>query len=398
MIKGKKKTYYRVLVSALLCATSLHANAPADITSKSTVIPAPHAPLTWELSGQVHPAFSCVGNGKRDRTTIIDQDNSPSRLRVSATKKWGSATMVTTAEVGLKSNNSDDGPTFLDNDAGQQVDLRKVEWQCAMPLVTLALGKGETASDNTAESDLSGTDVAAAGPSVNWMMGSFAFNEGAENGTQRSVSQIWNPYDGLGRAPRIALTTHPDQARGVSLGVSYATRQRADIALKFSRTLGDLQVEAALAACLSQDDANSPLSAQDSPRHGHYSQTDGSISVLHTSGISLGGALAHRDYTKAKKVADLTHHAQMWFAKIGYQRQILPWGKTAVAFNYGENKGSVLDKDSTQTYGVALVQHLEAFNASVYIAGQTFKHSYGDAKIESPPSLGGVIMGMRVKF
>jgi hypothetical protein len=116
--------------------------------------------LELSISGQINRAVNVLGDGDGTEVTFVGNDVSNSRIRfVGTARATDDLTLATNIELGISPNNSSD--VSQDNeDAGDFFDERKVEvYADHTALGRLWLGKGSTASDDTAEYDLSGVDV-----------------------------------------------------------------------------------------------------------------------------------------------------------------------------------------------------------------------------------------------
>ena len=140
-------------------------DAPADLAPVQPTAPEPNVKASnprvkVTLSGQVNRAVNVVDDGQDTDAFFVDNDASNSRFRLTAEGKLSKDALVgSLIEVAISPNNSEN-VSQEDQDTEDFIDLRRVEVYFGhQDYGRLWLGKGSTSSDNTAEVDLSGTDV-----------------------------------------------------------------------------------------------------------------------------------------------------------------------------------------------------------------------------------------------
>ncbi len=114
------------------------------------------------ISGQIDRAVNVVDDGAKTRAYFVDNDASNSRLRLIGTARaTDDLTLGTRFEVAIAPNESAQ-VSQTDQEPGTYFDQRWVDlYLDSKRFGKLSLGKGDTASNNTAEVDLSKTDVVA---------------------------------------------------------------------------------------------------------------------------------------------------------------------------------------------------------------------------------------------
>ena len=135
------------------------------------IIPAAQA-VDFKISGQVNRAILGGDNGNNSDVKFVDNDNSSTRFRFTGSNEFDENWKVGIVwENQMESNSSsddslnDDGEGVIDigsNDDTTDVTFteRKMEFYVEhKKFGKLTLGQGDTASNGTAEVDLSGTDV-----------------------------------------------------------------------------------------------------------------------------------------------------------------------------------------------------------------------------------------------
>ncbi len=177
----------------------------------------------------------------------------------------------------------------------------------------LSIGQGSTASDFSAEVDLSGTIYYAGGSLNEW-------NVGAN-------------LDGFSRKERIRYDT-PSLA-GFKASASWQDNGDWDAALRYGGALGDFTVAAAVA--FFETDAG-------------VGTTTGSASILHRpTGLSLTAAAGDSDAYSSLGVKEF------WYVKAGIQRKVFAAGSTAFSVDYHDVNDGDADK-----IGAQLVQSIDS--------------------------------------
>ncbi len=130
----------------------------------------------------------------------------------------------------------------------------------------------------------------------------------------------------------------------------------------------------------------------------------GSISALHSSGISLTFAGAGQGETRARaddpatvNVAevDLEDPTNMW-GRVGYQFKSLSFGKTHLSVNWQTTEDMNADDREVDIWGINIVQRFDAYGTEVYGGYANFDLDTGDNIDYEDIDAGWV--GMRVKF
>ena len=112
------------------------------------------------ISGQVHRAVNIADDGKNTKAYFVDSDASNTRVRfVGTAKATDDLTLGTRIELAIAPNESSD-VNQRDQESGDLFDQRWAEVSLnSKSFGKLSLGKGDTASNLSAEVDLSKTDV-----------------------------------------------------------------------------------------------------------------------------------------------------------------------------------------------------------------------------------------------
>jgi predicted porin len=179
---------------------------------------------------------------------FVDNENSNTRFRFTGSNDFNERWKVGIVwEVAMESNSSDD--TSLNDDGEGVIDIgsnddttdvnfteRKMEFYVEhKSFGKLSLGQGDTASNSTAEVDLSGTDVVAYSDLAD-LAGGFTFRDDDDNVILDSdnnltfIANAFSNFDGLSRRDRIRYDT--PNFFGFSGATSYLNGQTYDFALR----------------------------------------------------------------------------------------------------------------------------------------------------------------------
>ena len=329
------------------------------------------------ISGQVNRAVNLIDDGKNTDLYFVDNDTSNTRVRfVGTAKATDDLSLGTRLEYAVTSNES--GDVSQDNeDTG---DFFNVRWAD----VTLTsnrygkiwLGRGDTASNNTAEVDLSKVDVLAYS-SVADPAGGMLFREsgGGNSLTTVSVANAFNNRDGLSRRDRLRYDT--PTFWGFHLAGSAVSDQRYDASLWWSGQGYGFKAAAAAAVANPNND-NSDL------------QYDGSFSVLHEGtglNLTMSAGLLDRD-----DEGDPTN----FYIKGGWLTRLFSVGQTGFGVDYTRSLNLPTGRDDGYSVGVAAVQQFDNFGTELYLGYRLYSLDRDVAPSVEDMNVGTV--GARVKF
>jgi hypothetical protein len=240
----------------------------------------------------------------------------------------------------------------------------------------LWLGKGDTASNNTSEVDLSGVDVVAYASVADIAAGMlFRESSGDNSLTTVSVGDAFNDRDGLSRQNRIRYDT--PTFWGFHLAGSAVSDQRYDGAL-FWGGQGYGFKAAAAAAIANPNRDNTDL------------QYNGSFSVLHEgTGLNLttSAGLLDRD-----DEGDPTN----FYVKGGWLTRLFSVGQTGFAVDYTRSVNLPTGRDKGYSVGGAVVQQFEDYGTELYLQYRLYSLDRDVAPSVENMNVGTI--GARVKF
>ncbi|MCA8928071.1 MAG: hypothetical protein KDC18_08360 [Alphaproteobacteria bacterium] len=337
------------------------------------------------LSGHINRMVTVANDGEATDFYNVDNNNSSSRVRVVGTAKVDDKmSFGTVLEVALQSNSSGK-VSQNDQDLGSfTFEGRKVEAYFQHDdYGRLTIGQGSTASDNTAEVDLSGTSVIQ-----------YAFLEGQAGGLQfydkksgaygPSIGTVFDDFDGNSRTSRLRYDTprFGDKTASIGFAGDVASDRRWSVASTGRLDLDDVRAEAAVAF----SERHSGTDAQ---------RLDGSVSVLHKpTGLSL-------TVSSGQDFRDGSNSDDAWgvYGKLGWMaRDLVSIGPTAFSLDYAynENVNPQAGTDSeAQSAGFAVVQNWAEYGVEFYAGYRWHTLDETNADYED---IHVVSVGTRVKF
>ncbi len=334
---------------------------------------------TIRFYGQLSQALLVHDDGGETNSyALVDNNNSGSRLGLRTEAPIGDGWVFrTNIEAEYKPNPSNrvsQTDTFVGAWDLDWTNLRKAETILANPgFGTLWLGQGSMASDGIAEIDLSGTTLVAYSSITELAGGQFFRLDGGAL-SRVTIGRVFNNFDG---ARRLRARYDTPSWRGFSL--SGAAGQEAltaddrdffDLALRWSGAAQDVRISAG--AGYNWRGADETLAA--------------SASALHApTGLSLTLAAG----------SDVSGRGEYVYGKLGLQRDLLPFGATALSVDgyLGADIG-VRGGDSA-SYGLALVQRVAAANLDLYAVGRLHRFDGPAASYDDGLSF---MTGLRFSF
>jgi hypothetical protein len=335
------------------------------------------------ISGQVNRAVNIIDDGKNTDAYFVDNDASNSRVRfIGTAQATDDLTIGSRIEVALAPNESGE-VNQNDEDNGNLssgdnfLDERWVEVSLASKRFgKLSLGKGDSASNNSAEVDLSKTDVVQYASIADIAAGMlFRQSSGDNSLTNVKVSDAFKDLDGLSRKNRVRYDT--PTFYGFSLAGSLISDQRWDASLWWGgQGLGFKAAGAAAIANPNQDNAN-------------Y-QYDSSFSLLHeATGLNLTLSAGLLDYDGRNAGTNL-------WGKLGWLTRFFSVGQTAFAVDYDRSTNFPTGTDKGYSVGGTVVQQFDDYGTELYMQYRLYSLDRdADPSVENM-NVGTI--GARVKF
>jgi hypothetical protein len=332
--------------------------------------------IKLSLSGQVNRAVNGIDDGKNTDAYFVDNDASNSRVRfIGTARATDDLTVGSRIEVAFAPNESSQVSQNTE-DSGNFIDERWAEVSLdSKRFGKISLGKGDAASNNTAEVDLSKTDVVDYASIADIAAGMLFRQSSNDSLTTVKVSDAFKDLDGLSRKDRLRYDT--PTFYGFSLAGSLISNQRWDAALRWGgQGYGFEAVGAAAIANPNQDNTN-------------Y-QYDGSFSLLHeASGLNLTLSAGLLDYDSRNGGTNL-------WGKLGWLARFFPVGQTAFGVDYDRSTNFPTGRDEGYSVGGAAVQQFDDYGTELYMQYRVYSL---DRKVEpSVHNMNVGTIGARVKF
>ena len=337
------------------------------------------------ISGQVNRGVLYAHDGGDGEFFHVDNDNSSTRFRLIGKARFDEEFSVgTQIEVQLESNSSANVSQLSDRsvDGNDFLSQRLLELYLDSETAgRLWLGQGKTASDGTAEVDLSSTTVIGSSD-IQDLAGGILFRQ-TDAGVgvtpvspaSPAIGDVFDNLDGLSRDDRLRYDT--PKLYGFQLSSSAIADGRYDAALRYSRKIADVKLASAFAFANQTDDSNI---------------VDGSISAVHTpTGISLTYAQGSRwDHTNSAR-----NTRTFLYTKLGWQWPIFPFGKTAISGDYYAGTDIGENGDFSQAWGLQLVQNIDKIATELYLGYRNHAYDEDDRNFDD---IDAVLTGVRIKF
>ncbi len=351
--------------------TTAETRAPAVVTSGSEKV-------KLSISGQVDRAMNVIDDGDNTDAYFVDNDASNTRIRFVGTAEVnGDLTLGSRLELAFTPNSSAN-VNQNDQETGNSYDERWADLSLASKKYgKLYLGKGSTASDNTAEVDFSGTAVVAYASFADIAGGMLFYDSDSDNLSNIKVSSAFTDFDGLSRKSRVRYDT--PTFYGFGLGASAISNRRWDSALTWSGSGYGLKFGAAAAvAYINGDDAN-------------Y-QYDGSFSALHeASGLNFTFSAGTQD-------ADDSENPYSLYGKVGWQTAFWSVGKTSLSIDYGYSDNVYAENYHGDSFSAAAVQSFSDYGTELFLQFRLYALDAPGRSDQDLDDINVATVGARVQF
>lgn len=311
------------------------------------------------ISGQINRAVVVANDSYNNTLYHVDNTVSNSRFRLVGTAGINSdLTLGTRLEIAVSPDRSSTVSQQQKTLSDTYFDQRWVEIALtSKSFGKLSIGKGDTASNTTAEVDLSKTDVIQYA-SITDMGGGFLFRSKnaakafIPNGTSNlKVSDAFSSFDGLSRQSRLRYDS--PNLYGFSLAGSLVSNQRSDLALFWGGEGYGFKGAGAFAV-------SNPKLASAGLLY------DGSFSLLHSvTGLNLTLSGALQQYTTRNNATNL-------YAKLGWLANFTSLGYTAFGVDYTRSEHLAQAGDKGYSVGAAVVQAFEKYATELYFQYRIF--------------------------
>lgn len=329
------------------------------------------------LYGQVNRAGLWADNGDSSNVYFVDNSSSSTRMGVDASAKTGESHAVGSKIEFEVISNPSSGVNQLQETLSPEINVRHADlWFTGKQWGKLAIGRGHTASDGTAEVDLSGTSVVTYSDVEAMAGGQLWYDGSLDVLSEVKVGDVFDNMDGLSRRNRFRYDS-PIFA-GFTLSGSAIETGAYDFAGRYSRVFGGIKLASALAYASTGD-----LKSFDN-------QWSGSLSMLHDSGFNFTLAGGKQDYD-----TDGRDDPIFWYGKIGYKADLMSFGSSAFSIDYGQSNDSKVNNDEAETLSIAYVQNVTDWGTELYLAWRRYELSRDRLSADDVNAL---MFGARVKF
>ena len=325
------------------------------------------------ISGQINRALLVSEDGEQTKFFFVDNDNSSSRLHFEGTGEINDDLSVgAVLEAELRSNSTRAVSQDNESTGSASFEDRKVEvYFDSARLGRIWLGQGSTASDNTSEVDLSGTDVVGTSDLPDYAGGLQFVDDGELSGV--TIGDSFDNFDGA--AATIGSATIHRNSAASSWRPRRSPTASSTSPVYYAGAFDDTKLAGAAAF------------ASDA---GDFIQVNGSASLLLAGGFNVTAAAGWRDFDDGDR-----DDGRFVYGKLGYLVHPFPIGETAFAVDgyFGQDIGA--DGDKASEVGVFVVQNLDPVATEVYAGYRFFNLSRDDADFDP---INAVLTGARVKF
>ena len=393
-----RKTLQTSVAVAALFAFAAPFAGPASAANKNIVSSGSKVHIA--ITGQVGRVVSIVDDGNTTNIHHTNTNFSGTRVRfVGTAKAWDNLTIGTRIEFQFDSRNSnvsgnDTAGAGQDEDQGDVngIDQRYQDITFAGSWGKFYIGKVDSASNGTAEVDLSGTNIAL---DVNVGNAGFGGSSFIISNLAAGVSQdpnvngglagprastVFTNFDGLSRTQRVRYDTPNFGGFKVSVGLNQGPIP--DAAIRYVGSFAGTKVSLAI-AWANRDSANLT--------QGH--QIDGSASILHSSGLSLTIAGGTREIEPAPVGRD---DPSFIYAKLGYKAKLIGAGTTNFYVNYQNTEDLAAQGDDATYWGFGVVQILKDYATELFAAFSVA--DLDDSTLNTYDDLVTGLVGARLKF
>ena len=322
------------------------------------------------LSGQVNRAIMHVDDGEDSNQFFVDNINSSTRFRLSATAPLTPGLRLGAIFEPEFPSNPSNAVSMATRDIAAEFNERHMDVFLEGSFGKVSLGQGDGAANGATEVDLSGTAVANwAGASL--IGGGFGFRGDAGVFLGPTIGGSISNQDFESRYDRVRYDT--PKFGGFSLAGSLGSSGSQDVRELALWYTGDLGGLGRLAAALG-------FSNQDAPVGGTEDEVvGGSVSWLHGSGLNLTLSHSQREFGGRDR--------DFLYAKLGYK-----FGRHAISLDWGKGEDQAAAGVESDMIGLGYVWAPVAW-ADIYAAVK--RHSLD---VSGAEDISLFMVGTRVKF
>lgn len=386
----------RLIASVAVMIAGLGAtSAPAQDLSDKRMFPEniilnPNSDGMPYLYGQINKGFLVHSDGNDTNFfPLVDNDNTNTRAGIIYEDRWWSnVTVFANFEIAWDPYASDSVNQLNKDDVDWETnDIRHAEGSIAVDgFGRFWFGHGSSASDGSAEYDLSGTTIVAYSSITDTAGGQFFAFDGAPGLSGVKIGSAFSNLDGESRKFRLRYDTPTWNGIGLASSVGYDALSGDesedlywDIAAKFSRNEKDESLSYAAGAAF----ARSPT---------EDNRFSSSVSVLHKpSALSLTVAGGFEDRNTGPR------NPAFGYVKLGYAPNLTQLGPTAFSVDIFRGGDFSTDGSDSLSVGGAAVQTIKLADVSFDIYTLVRWYQYDDAAASYQDGFSS-LTGVRWKF
>jgi hypothetical protein len=326
------------------------------------------------FSAQINRGILLTDDGAEDDAFFVDNDNSSSRFTLRAEQAVDDVTIgavwVREIEVNSSSFVSQRNQWASTRSANRQLHV----YARHPRLGEISIGKGDTASEDSAQIDLSGTGIAGFSR-MDALASNIFFRRGDGTLSDVTVDAAFTNLDGLSRRERV-LWRSPRVGR-VRLSASAGDDggDFRDIALRYDDGMEAFGVTGVVAWYSGA---------------GEVEGVTGSVSALHRpTGLNVTLGAGERTRGGAPDVAAR-------YVKLGWQGDgVTDLGRTALSVDWGRSDDVLAPGDAVTGYGLQAVQTVERIDADLFLGVRRYELDRPEASFQAVDAMQ---FGTRFRF
>ncbi|MDA1000160.1 MAG: porin, partial [bacterium] len=231
LVRGKERSSSSGNASSPLSAPQKA--TPASSSTPSKTVHSGNDKVKLEISGQINRGGLYVDDGTEAELFHVDNDNSSTRVRfVGKAQLDKNLSAGGLFEVQFESNSSASVEIDQTGEAGPNnfTERHATVYLDHKMFGRLWLGQGDTASNGTSQSDLSGTSVINYS-AIQDMAGGISFRDRVTKAKVATIKQVYDDFDGLSRRDRARYDS--PKLWGLQFSTSHAQGDAWDVALRY---------------------------------------------------------------------------------------------------------------------------------------------------------------------
>ena len=336
--------------------------------------------VSLQVTGQVNKALLIFDDGVDSDAFIVDNDQSGTRIGFKGSAAinpgWKAGFNM---ELDIQDAASDKVSQGDDEGGADEIKIRQnYVYIESERYGRFSLGQQSSATDGINEVVL-GNSITDSSD----IFSSFRVQTSSGGDSGLTVGQFVDNFDG----PREDVARYDSPSvYGFIVSASWGDDDFADVALRFKKEFNSVRFAAGVGYQMFSEDA------------GDREILSGSLSAMHIpSGVYV--AVAGGNVT----FGDDTEDGSFYYAQLGIEKKLLPYGSTTIYADYGVYDGvSNEDPDlvglEAERFGFGIVQKFDSAAFEVYALARVYSFEANDALTEDLEDFSTVLIGSRIKF